>query len=114
MTDLPQISVTDLHELLQSQPDVQLIDVREPEELAIAHLMPLGFQNYPLSAYETWSASILRDLDPQRATYVLCHHGLRSAQMTQWLMQKGFTQVTNIEGGIAAWSQVVDNTVPQY
>ncbi|MEO1131102.1 MAG: rhodanese-like domain-containing protein [Cyanobacteria bacterium J06639_1] len=114
MTDLPQISVKDLDALLQSEPDVQLIDVREPEELAIAHLAPLGFQNYPLSAYETWSASILRDLDPQRPTYVLCHHGLRSAQMTQWLLQQGFAQVSNIEGGIAAWSQAIDSSVPQY
>ncbi|MEO0853405.1 MAG: rhodanese-like domain-containing protein [Cyanobacteria bacterium J06648_11] len=114
MNDLPQISVKDLHERLSSNPNVQLIDVREPEELAIAHLNPWGFQNYPLSAYETWSVSILRDLDPHQPTYVLCHHGLRSAQMTQWLQQKGFTQVSNIEGGIAAWSQVVDATVPQY
>lgn len=114
MNDLPQISVGELRDLLQLDAEVQLIDVREPEELAIANLNDLGFQNYPLGAYETWNVCILQELDPHRPTYVLCHHGLRSAQMTQWLLQKGFTRVSNIAGGIAAWSQAIDSSVPQY
>ncbi|MEO0802939.1 MAG: rhodanese-like domain-containing protein [Cyanobacteria bacterium J06642_2] len=114
MSEPQHISVQELHQILQAPAQVQLIDVREPEELAIANLAALGFQNYSLSTYDTWSESILQDLDRHQPTYVLCHHGLRSAQMTQWLMQKGFTQVSNIAGGIAAWSQTIDASVPQY
>lgn len=113
---LPQISVQQLHQILlsHSQTDLQLIDVREPQELVIANLNHLGFRNYPLSQYEIWSEQIVMDLDPHRPTYILCHHGLRSAQMTQWLMQRGFTQVCNIGGGIDAWSGEVDPEIPCY
>ncbi len=112
----PQISVQDLHQILQSQTQgsLQLIDVREPQELAIANLNHLGFRNYPLSQYEIWSAPILTELDPHQPTYVLCHHGMRSAQMTQWLMQQGFTEVSNIIGGIDAWSNQIDPQIPLY
>ncbi len=112
---IPAISIKAFQNLLiQPKADLQLIDVREPQELELAHLNHLGFQNYPLSQFEVWSTQILTDLDPHQPTYVLCHHGMRSAQMTQWLMQQGFTQVTNISGGIHAWSCEIDPTVPMY
>ncbi len=47
-------------------------------------------------------------------TLVLCHHGIRSAQMCQWLVDQGFTNVKNIMGGIDAYSILVDPSVPQY
>lgn len=113
---IPQITVQDLQQILQAHaPDtLQLIDVREPQELDIANLNHLGFRNYPLSQYQIWSASIVADLDPHHPTYVLCHHGVRSAQMSQWLIQQGFTQVRNIVGGIDAWSSQIDPQIPFY
>jgi len=45
---------------------------------------------------------------------VLCHHGIRSGQMCQWLRSQGFTAVRNITGGIDAYSQQVDASVPRY
>jgi len=113
---IPQITVHDLQQILQTQTpeSLQLIDVREPQELAIANLDHLGFCHYPLSQYQTWSETILAELDPQSPTYVLCHHGVRSAQMSQWLIQQGFTQVRNIIGGIDAWSCQIDPQVPLY
>ena len=116
MQGLPTISVTELQTLLEASADgeIQLIDVREPRELAIANLNHLGFQNYPLGSYEQWESSIIDELKPGVPTYVLCHHGIRSAQMTAWLLNQGFTDVTNISGGIDAWSNQVDTTIPQY
>jgi rhodanese-related sulfurtransferase len=116
MHNLPQVSVETLRDLVASavSEDLQLIDVREPEELAIANLNDLGFRNYPLSQYEHWNTAILRELDPTKTTYVLCHHGMRSAQMSMWLIQKGFTDVHNVSGGIAAWSAAIDPSLPQY
>ncbi|MGK7906737.1 MAG: rhodanese-like domain-containing protein [Synechococcus sp.] len=115
MQSLPSVSVTELQSILaKADGDIQLIDVREPQELAIANLNHLGFQNYPLGSYEQWRESIVDDLKLGVPTYVLCHHGMRSAQMTAWLIDRGFTDVTNISGGIAAWSSQVDPAVPQY
>lgn len=111
---LEQITVEMLAQrLAQAAPgELQLIDVREPQEAAIASLS--GFELLPLSQAEQWSGEINSRFDPNRETLVLCHHGLRSAQMCQWLMAQGFSQVKNIQGGIAAYSLRVDPAVPQY
>ena len=115
MERLPSVSVTQLHEIVSSASgDIQLIDVREPQELEISNLNHLGFRSYPLGSYEQWSETILEELKPAVPTYVLCHHGLRSAKMTAWLIDRGFTDVTNITGGIAAWSDRVDSSIPHY
>ncbi|PLZ34411.1 rhodanese-related sulfurtransferase, partial [Fischerella thermalis WC559] len=53
-------------------------------------------------------------LDPDAETLVLCHHGIRSAQMCQWLVNQGFTNVKNISGGIDAYSMLVDPSIPVY
>jgi rhodanese-related sulfurtransferase len=107
------ISVQELASRLTAPGDrPQLIDVREPEELAIAKLE--GFLNFPLSQFSQWSESIHAQLDPQAETIVLCHHGVRSAQMCHWLLQQGFKQVKNVTGGIEAYAVAVDATVPRY
>jgi rhodanese-related sulfurtransferase len=112
MPELPEISVTELAQRLATSHDLQLVDVREPSELAIAQIP--GFINLALGAAAEWSGNIQAHLDPTKETLVLCHHGMRSAQMTDWLMQQGFSNVKNIAGGIAAYSAQVDPSVPRY
>ncbi|MEB3884813.1 rhodanese-like domain-containing protein [Lyngbya sp. CCY1209] len=108
-----EIDVRTLASCLQASPEaVQLIDVREPQELAIARVD--GFLNYPLSEYQQWAEPILTDLDPHKETLVMCHHGRRSAQMCMWLVEQGFTDVKNIAGGIDAYAKAVDPSVPLY
>ncbi|MBF2000757.1 MAG: rhodanese-related sulfurtransferase [Synechococcales cyanobacterium C42_A2020_086] len=110
---IPQISVQELASRMADAPaGLQLIDVREPEELAIAQID--GFMNLPLSQFAVWSEQIQTHLDPTAETIVLCHHGIRSAQMCQWLQQQGFTQVRNVVGGIEAYAVEVDSTIPRY
>ncbi|MFZ4641095.1 MAG: rhodanese-like domain-containing protein [Nodosilinea sp.] len=92
--------------------DWQLIDVREPEELALASLE--GFTNLPLSQFALWSETIPSQFDAHQPTVVMCHHGRRSAQMCLWLAQQGFTQLHNLTGGIDAYALVVDPSVPRY
>lgn len=109
---IPQISVEAFAVQRASGSDLQLIDVREPSELAIASLD--GFMNLPLSQFEQWSEQVPTLLDPHAETIVMCHHGMRSAQMCQWLAHQGFTNVKNLAGGIAAYANQVDPSVPQY
>jgi rhodanese-related sulfurtransferase len=123
MMELPAITVQELAQKIAEgnaalqnanlqAANLQLVDVREPNELAIAQIP--GFINLPLSQAEIWSQNIQEYLDPTKETLVLCHHGMRSAQMTGWLIQQGFERVKNISGGIDAYSVRVDNAVPRY
>ena len=85
-----------------------LLDVREPWENSLAKLggsvlIPLG----------TLPQSLSR-LDKNTEIIAYCHHRMRSADATGFLLQQGFTNVKNLVGGIDAWSIQVDNSVPRY
>ncbi|OCQ98503.1 rhodanese-related sulfurtransferase [Oscillatoriales cyanobacterium USR001] len=111
---IPEISVEEVGRRLQedSLDRLQLIDVREYQEIAIASLP--HFKIFPLSEFSEWSGKISDRLDPHKETLVLCHHGMRSAQMCQWLIDRGFTNVKNIVGGIDYYSIKVDRSIPRY
>jgi rhodanese-related sulfurtransferase len=108
-----EITVTELATKLADVDRVyQFVDVREPHELELAALPQ--FINLPLSEHADWSPEIYTRLDKDLETLVLCHHGMRSAQMCQWLIAQGFTNVSNIIGGIDAYSYHVDPSLPKY
>lgn len=92
--------------------ELQLVDVREPEEVATSHLP--NFIHLPLSQYSDWAEQIFTHLDPSLETIVMCHHGMRSAQMCQWLQSQGFERTKNLSGGIDAYARLVDNSIPRY
>ncbi len=106
------ISVTELANCMAAEKKIQMIDVREPEELAIASLP--NFASLPLSQFAEWSTQIATQLDPHAETIVICHHGIRSAQMCQWLTQQGFTDVSNVVGGVEEYAVTIDSAVPRY
>lgn len=104
---MKSLNVHELHELLQRQA-VTVLDVREHDELQIAALpqvLHIPLQELPARVDE---------LPRQKPLAVLCHHGMRSAMATQWLQQQGFTDVANIDGGIDAWSLLIDADTPRY
>jgi rhodanese-related sulfurtransferase len=108
-----QITVQELAERLTGdRQDLQLIDVRERDEVEIAEID--GFSILPLSEYEQWSTDFKDKFNPHAETLVLCHHGMRSAQMCQWLINQGFTNVKNIGGGIDAYAYGVDPSMNKY
>ncbi|MEO0541374.1 MAG: rhodanese-like domain-containing protein [Cyanobacteria bacterium P01_A01_bin.105] len=109
---IEQIDVQAFAERMAAGATVQLIDVREPQEVAIAALP--NFLNLPLSEYADWADTIFANLDPTVETIVMCHHGLRSAQMCQWLQRQGFENVKNLAGGIDAYACAVDATLSRY
>lgn len=111
---ITQISVKELAQRLRSgsTEKLQLVDVREPEEVAKANVE--GFDILPLSEFAQWADRVQTRYDPHAETLVMCHHGIRSAQMCQWLSRQGFTNVKNVAGGIDAYSVLVDPTIPRY
>ena len=112
-SSIPEIDVNQLAtQLAESPPNLQLIDVREKSEVAIACIE--GFEVFPLSEFDQWSSEILLNLNPEAETIVICHHGMRSAQLCQWLQIRGFNNVKNVTGGIDAYSRLVDSSIQRY
>lgn len=109
----PEISVEALHELrTQGQPH-RLLDVREEVEWRLARIE--GAELLPLSRLaRELEAALPADLDKTSYVVVACHHGIRSADVTAWMRQLGFSEVYSLAGGIAAWSQRIDPRVPRY
>lgn len=85
-----------------------LLDVRLPEELAIAALP--GAVNIPLNDLPDRVA----ELNPEAPIAVLCHHGVRSERAARFLERSGFTDVSHLAGGIDAWSLELDESLPRY
>ena len=112
-SSISEMDVRELAVLLAEAPEsLQLIDVRERREAELASVA--GFDLYPLSEFEQWSTEILAHLQPETETIVICHHGMRSAQLCQWLVTRGFSKVQNVVGGIDAYSRFVDSTISRY
>jgi adenylyltransferase/sulfurtransferase len=102
------ISPKELKTSLDKGDKLVLVDVREEWEYSLAKLdgsilIPLG--TLPQS---------LTQLNRDSEIIAICHHGMRSADATNFLLQQGFTNVKNLVGGIDAWSTQVDGAVPRY
>jgi len=106
---MEEITATELKQRLDNGDDIQIIDVREDNEYAYARIpnsvhIPLG-----------QVLSRMNEIDPNRETVVHCKMGGRSARAIDALQRSGFTgKLANLKGGILAWSDEVDPTVPKY
>jgi rhodanese-related sulfurtransferase len=89
--------------------DMTLLDVREDWETALAPV-PSAIVHIPMGQL----ADRLGELDPQRETVVICRSGGRSMQVAHFLASRGFGSVSNLAGGILAWSRDLDPKIPQY
>ena len=104
-----EITPEEVKAKLHAAESFTLLDVREPWEfetarIASAKLMPMG--DVPSRAHQ--------ELDPEEHIVVMCHHGVRSMNVTVWLRQQGFEKAQSMRGGIDAWSRSVDPTIPMY
>ncbi len=104
---LPEITVEELKHRMEAGEDIFVLDVREPHEYQICnlggYLIPLG--DLPKRVHE---------LDSSREIVAHCNMGGRSAKAVDFLRQAGFTKVKNLQGGITAWADRVDPSVPKY
>jgi rhodanese-related sulfurtransferase len=106
---MPEITATELKQRLDNGDDIQIIDVREADEVAIAKIpntihIPLGQVINRMS-----------EIDSSKDTVVHCKMGGRSARAIDALKRSGFSgNLTNLKGGITGWSNEVDPSVPKY
>jgi monothiol glutaredoxin len=102
-----QLSAPDLEALLLSGAAIELIDVRTQDERAIAAID--GSRLLDRACHD----DLLRR-DRDAPIVFQCHHGIRSQQAAEYFRQQGFRNLYNLEGGIDAWSMLVDPSVPRY
>lgn len=103
-----EIPPQELKRRLDAGDKLQLLDVREPWEYAIARLP--NSVHIPLNEIP----QRLRELDADGDVVVMCHGGGRSRRAAEYLLTRGFEHVANLSGGIDAWSRDVDPDVPTY
>jgi rhodanese-related sulfurtransferase len=108
MAEIGEIDPATLKHRVARGDQLVIVDVREPEEVAIASFP--GAVHIPMGDVP----SRISELDPQSEIVVVCHHGIRSAQVAAYLARTDFERVSNLSGGIDAWSIEVDPTVPRY
>ena len=102
------ITAQDLAKELKTNPNLQLIDVREPHEWEICNIE--GAELIPLSQIP----SRLNEIDGHKDIVMHCHHGVRSMRALEVLKAAGFSKVRNLMGGIDAWAATVDPDMPRY
>ncbi|HEX8287336.1 MAG TPA: rhodanese-like domain-containing protein [Pyrinomonadaceae bacterium] len=106
---MQEITATELKNLMDSSKNVQLIDVRQPDEHAFARIN--GAKLIPLGDV----VKRMDELDPNREAIIHCKAGGRSAKAIEALQKAGYTgELKNLRGGITAWSNEVDPKVPKY
>jgi rhodanese-related sulfurtransferase len=103
-----QIEVDDLEKMLKNDETVEILDVREPWEVQVCALT--GSIHVPLRQLP----ESLDRLSPEKPLVVLCHHGMRSLQAVMWLRRNGFDRAMNLAGGIDAWANRIDPSMPRY
>jgi rhodanese-related sulfurtransferase len=104
-----EITPEEVKAKLDAAESFTLLDVREPWEFAAAKIEGaklISMGDVPSRAHQ--------ELDPEDHVVVVCHHGVRSMNVTVWLRQQGFEKAQSMRGGIDAWSRQVDGNVPMY
>ena len=110
MLSSPEISVQETAALLETETAPVLIDCREQHEFDYCRIK--GAVLVPLSDFAGKAETLLHHAEQSAIVY--CHHGVRSLHATHYLHQQGFTKVLSMQGGIDAWSRLIDPSISTY
>jgi len=105
---MKQLTAEQLKDYLETGKKPVILDIRETWEYEICHLensLNINMSQIPAK---------MDELNPEEEIVVLCHHGIRSLQVAEYLKSQGFINLINLEGGIDAWAKSVDTTMSQY
>ncbi len=107
-SDVPTVNVDELQQMRNGPDPPLVLDVRELDEWQFCRIE--GAKHLPMSEIQDRG----RELEPARQTVVYCHHGVRSEDVAEFLISRGFKRVASLTEGIDAWSLDIDPTVPRY
>ncbi len=104
-----EVTVREMKRALDDpKPGIRVLDVREPDEYQIAHVN--GVPQIPLGSLP----QRFTELDPNQTIYIHCKSGIRSMKAVKFLQDQGFKYVKSVKGGISAWADEIDHSVPKY
>jgi rhodanese-related sulfurtransferase len=114
--ELQEITPTELSRKLSSDSDFVIIDVRETWELDYAHIDDPRLAHVPMSEIKRLRQEAFPEKlrIPSTEIVVMCHHGVRSANVTLWMGQNGWKNVSSLAGGIDAYASEIDSSVGFY
>jgi rhodanese-related sulfurtransferase len=112
----PEVSIHEVDRKLRANEKFVLLDVREPAELEKAKLQHPNMVLTPLSELTEKRLDALPQVTrpKDQEIVVICHHGIRSALVTAWLLNEGWQNVYSMAGGLAAWASQIDPTIGSY
>lgn len=110
MASIPEIDPAELKARLDRGDRLTIIDVREPHEWDIANLESLGARLIPMNELP----ERIDEIDRADEIVLQCRSGARSARVLEYMREQGFERLHNLRGGINAWSEEVDSSVPKY
>ena len=115
-TSVPEISVQDLDRKIKAGEKFVIVDVREAWETDMVSIKDERVVFVPLSQISEQAENAFPEAtrDPQTEIVVMCHRGVRSAQATAWMKQKGWQNVVSLRGGIAEYAEEIDPSVGVY
>jgi sulfur-carrier protein adenylyltransferase/sulfurtransferase len=108
--DVPEITVSELKQRLDRGDALTIVDVREPYEWEIGNLGDHGARLIPLAELE----ERLDEIEPDQEIVLQCRSGARSAKALKFLRGQGYERLHNLKGGILAWSDEIDPSIPKY
>ena len=113
---VPEIDVNELARKLKSDEAFILLDVREASELDYAMIVDSRLKVVPMSRLAQLGVGALPEEVRQKDAEILvmCHHGIRSAKATEWLLTQGWTNVVSVRGGIDDYAKQIDASVGKY
>lgn len=107
-----EVGVAELHRMRSAGEPVLVLDVRQPEEVAVATLP--GAMVVPMGELPARLEAVRASRPAGSPLVVMCHHGVRSRMAALYLASAGFDGVASLAGGIDAWSREIDPTIPRY
>jgi len=113
---VPEISVQELAQKLEAGEKFTIIDVREPWELEVASIKDERVVPVPMSRVSAEGQDAFPEAarDFQAEYVVMCHHGVRSANVTAWMRQNGWQNAVSLAGGIGEYAEEIDPSVGVY
>ena len=116
LSEIPEIEPSELAQRMNAINPPYLLDVREPWELELAKLSSPNLVTLPMSvlAVDQFEAFPPEFGDKNVEIIVICHHGVRSASVTKWMMRGGWRNVLSLKGGIDAFATEVDPSIGFY
>jgi len=114
--DIPEITVQTLNDKMKTEEQFIILDIREFWEIDKVSLKNDRVIDLPMSqiVHKGLDAVPAKVMNKEKEIIIICHHGIRSAQVTGWFLMQGWKNVFSLHGGVDAFAQQIDQSIGFY